>query len=67
MVFSLDEEMVITAFNPVSNSMETFATLREYMDQIDRQLEGHHMFSERFGEAHVVYVREQVGAGRLEE
>ncbi len=67
MVFSMDEAMTITAFSPISNSMETFSNLREYIDKIDRQLEGHQMLSERFGEAHVVYVREQVGAGRLEE
>lgn len=67
MAFALENEMIITAFNPQSDSMETYTTLIEYIDKIGRQLEGHLMHSERFGEALVVYVREQLAAGRLEE
>lgn len=67
MVFSLDEQMDIKAFNPDSGAVEGFLTLREYIEKTRQKLEGHIVQSERFGEALVVYVREQSFARELRE
>jgi hypothetical protein len=67
MVFSLDVPMGIRAHAPASGGIETYDTLREYIDKTQQQLDGHRMQSERFGEALVVYAREQTAAGRLEQ
>jgi hypothetical protein len=65
MVFALDAPMGIRAFLASTGAMETFETLREYIDKSEQRLEGVVMRSEKFGEALVVYVREQGMAGRL--
>jgi hypothetical protein len=65
--FSLDIPMGIRAFDPASGAIELYNTLREYTDKTTQQLEGHRVRSERFGEAHIVYAREQSAARRLEE
>jgi hypothetical protein len=66
-VFSLERPMNLIAFNPDSGGLEDFATLADYINKTGQQLEGHRVISERFGEALVVYAREQSAAGRLEE
>ncbi len=65
MAFALDAPMGIRAFLASTGAMETFETLREYIDRSEQRLEGVVERSERFGEALVVYVREQGMAGRL--
>jgi hypothetical protein len=67
MVFSLEADMLMKAYNPQSDSIEDYERLGEYIDKIGRQLEGHRMRSDKFGEALVVYAREQAAAGRLEQ
>jgi hypothetical protein len=65
MAFALDMPIGIQAFNPVAGGLEFFETLREYIDKSDQRLEGQLMATERFGEALVVFVREQASARRL--
>jgi hypothetical protein len=67
MVFSLEVPMIITAFDPQTGNMETYDTLSDYISKTGQQLQGHRIKSERFGEALVVYAREQSAAGRLNE
>lgn len=65
LAFSLDAAMGIRAFLPSTGTMETFETLREYIDKTQQRLDGLVMKSDKFGEVLVVYVREQGQAGRL--
>ena len=65
MAFALDMPIGIQAFNPVAGGLEFYETLREYIDKSDQRLEGQLMATERFGEALVVFVREQASARRL--
>jgi hypothetical protein len=59
--------MNLFAFHPDSGGLEDFVTLGDYMTKTGQRLEGQHTKSERFGEAFVVYAREQSAAGRLEK
>jgi hypothetical protein len=65
-VFPLDSDYDLKAFNPAAGGFDSFGTLRDYIQATNQQLAGHSIVSEEFGEALVVYVREQGRARGVE-
>lgn len=63
--FLLDAPLTIKAFNPLAGGQDGFGSLREYIKRSQQQLEGHIMRSDQFGEALVLYIREQGRAWRV--